>query len=929
VAPHVESYNYFVALGMNEALEDLPVNEMMPEEGQHIQMHYTGVNIANPQKNDEHSTSKLTPREARERGLSYSGLMMGIVKITLDDGTDINISVKFGEMPVMVASERCCLNGLNARQLVAMREESNEAGGYFIVNGIERVIRLLQVPRRNHAMALERSSFKNRGAYYSDKGVSMRCVRRDQTSITITLHYLTNGGATLRFVLRKQEFLLPIVMVARALRDISDKELFDRIVGGDTENTFLTARLELILRDSKRYNMFTSAECRAYLGTLFRNSLPISDKTSDEDAGRLLLERFIFVHLDDFGAKQECLIFMIRKLFSFAQGNCAADNADALMNHEILLPGHLLTMIVKEKLEEAMLAVRQAINYDFRTKKESRLADIRSAKYYQRLFDRVTTSVGSKVLSFLSTGNITSSSGLDLMQVSGYTIVAERLNALRFMSHFQSVHRGQFFTTMKTTAVRKLLPESWGFLCPVHTPDGGPCGLLNHMARDAVILAFPANVRLPSTSAGRLNSTSAVGNKSGESDASEWVDEVGLRRLLVSLGVTVAGVGNGDGQLILPNDYITVMIDGDVLGGVHHSEASDIVKQLRLLKVNGIKGTDMKVDPTMEVAYIPPSANKGGAYPGIYIFTQPGRFIRPVLHLDQKQVEWVGPMEQVFMNIACLSQDIRNDTSHIELMPTAMLSQIAALTPFSDYNQSPRNMYQCQMGKQTMGTPAHALKHRNDNKLYRIQNVQAPLVQTKAHREYCMDEYPQGVNAVVAVISYTGFDMEDAMIINKAAYERGFGHGSVYKTQVIDLDEEEKNSSKMGIRPKLKFSNQRKQFVVLQDEKNDEKMSAEKKKLKQAEGADMYEDSEGKPIMTDKFCPRLDYDGLPPEGMYACVHLLSQYGIPGIATREMICTCTYIHLHIYTYVCMFIYIYIYIYIHLSMISPHFRTCISR
>merc|ERR1712185_763549 len=69
-----------------------------------------------------------------------------------------------------------------------------------------------------------------------------------------------------------------------------------------------------------------------------------------------------------------------------------------------------------------------------------------------------------------------------MLQVSGYTIVAEKLNFLRYCSHFRSVHRGQFFTTMKTTAVRKLLPESWGFMCPVHTPDGSPCGLLNHLA---------------------------------------------------------------------------------------------------------------------------------------------------------------------------------------------------------------------------------------------------------------------------------------------------------------------------------------------------------------------------------------------------------------------------------------------------------------
>lgn len=58
----------------------------------------------------------------------------------------------------------------------------------------------------------------------------MRCVRSDQSSATVTLHYLNNGGATLRFVLRKQEFLLPVILIAKALVNITDKELFDRLV---------------------------------------------------------------------------------------------------------------------------------------------------------------------------------------------------------------------------------------------------------------------------------------------------------------------------------------------------------------------------------------------------------------------------------------------------------------------------------------------------------------------------------------------------------------------------------------------------------------------------------------------------------------------------------------------------------------------------
>ena len=60
--------------------------------------------------------------------------------------------------------------------------------------------------------------------------------------------------------------------------------------------------------------------------------------------------------------------------------------------------------------------------------------------------------------------------------------MADKLNFMRYLSHFRCIHRGAFFAQMRTTAVRKLLPEAWGFLCPVHTPDGAPCGLLNHLA---------------------------------------------------------------------------------------------------------------------------------------------------------------------------------------------------------------------------------------------------------------------------------------------------------------------------------------------------------------------------------------------------------------------------------------------------------------
>eukprot|EP00605_Chrysophyceae_sp_TOSAG23-4_P002894 GSChrysophyteH1.ASY1.ANO1.3189.1 assembled CDS len=662
VSPHVESFNYMLDEGLAEAVADIPnssssdsedLDLMETEESKdskddsfNIKLSFEDLQVEYPERKDLTTTTYggLSGLSTRERGLSYTGAMSVVTVIRMgENGDEYRHRTRLGDLPIMVCSSKCKLQKFSPEQMIANKEEANEKGGYFICNGIERVVRLLQVPRRNHAMAIQRSSFRNRGNAYSDLGVTMRCVRPDQSSITITLHYLNNGGSTMKFTLRKQEFLLPVVVVAKALVSISDKELFDRIVLDENDNTFLTTRIEVLL---------------PWLGSLF--------------PGAMLIDRYFFVHCGrNDHAKLECLLHMIRKLFSFAQGRCCEDNADALMNHELLLPE---TIILIE-------------------------------------------SIGT----FLSTGNIVSNTGLDLMQVSGYTIVAERLNIFRYMSHFQSVHRGQFFTTMKTTTVRKLLPESWGFLCPVHTPDGSPCGLLNHLARECTFL-----------------------------------NELGLKRLLVKLGMLPSGMASGD-------------------------------------------DADAYLDPTLELAYLPVAPTKERqsihCYPGLYMFTSPGRMIRPVMNLQTKTKEYIGPMEQPYMEIASDNEQGNNATTHIELDPTQMLSHIAALTPYSDQNQSPRNMYQCQMGKQTMGTPAHALKHRTDNKLYRIQNPQAPIVQTQTHRDYCMDEYPQGTNAVVCVIAYTGYDMEDAMIINRSAFQRGFGHGVMVKTITIDLAEEEKRAS--------------------------------------------------------------------------------------------------------------------------------------
>ena len=187
---------------------------------------------------------------------------------------------------------------MSSSELVRHHEEPEEFGGYFIVNGNERLIRYLILPRRNHVISLLRPSFSNRGPSYTQYAVQIRCVRPDQTSVTNTLHYLSNGSAMLRFTWRKQEYVIPIMLVLKALVNASYKEIFEGIMMQDYQNTFLLDRVELLLRSFKRYTMHTGEQCLEYLGDKFRVVLNLPEDWSNAAQGAWLIRKMILVHLE-------------------------------------------------------------------------------------------------------------------------------------------------------------------------------------------------------------------------------------------------------------------------------------------------------------------------------------------------------------------------------------------------------------------------------------------------------------------------------------------------------------------------------------------------------------------------------------------------------------------------------------------------------
>jgi DNA-directed RNA polymerase beta subunit len=625
--------------------------------------------------------------------------------LTACNGTKVHAEIDdLWRVPVMVKSSLCPLANLSPLKLIEHGEEPHELGGYFIVNGNEKIIRMTVLQRRHTIVAQVRESFKKRGAGFTTFATAFRSVADDQSAVTLQCHFMREGGVLFRVMIKRSEYYFPAALLLKSLCDCSDRALYDRIVLDD-DDPALADRAAFLIGDAQSLLggalPLTRERCLKYLGKNFRRLLESPEHITDLDVGRDLVQRYIFPHLsdpdgffdgDDNERKFNVAVEMVRRVYALADGRIAPDTVDAASQWEALMPGHLFAFHLQERMVGWLKLFAGLVSKAMSGTSKEPL----DAALITRIA-RKCPNLGDRLQYMLATGNVISDTGLDMMQYQGFSVVAEKINYLRYMSHFRAIHRGTFFTTMRTTAVRKLLPDSWGFLCPVHTPDGAPCGLLNHLAGDCVVAPSPPDI---------------------------WRLRAQLVSLVYTLGVldlatTMVRVGEWRAlrraqPATPPLRLVPVVVDGALVGYVEQGAARGIALRLRALKraPTWIPTTpaydaaaprdDWRVDEaaipaTVEVVFVPYAAvGAVGIGAALYVYPSAARLMRPVRSLVSQRVELIGSFEQVYMEIACGRDTVRHGaTTHIELSSTAMLSDAARLTPFSDFNQSPRNIYQC------------------------------------------------------------------------------------------------------------------------------------------------------------------------------------------------------------------------------------------
>ncbi|KAH9948490.1 beta and beta-prime subunits of DNA dependent RNA-polymerase [Amylocystis lapponica] len=309
-----------------------------------------------------------------------------------------------------------------------------------------------------------------------------------------------------------------------------------------------------------------------------------------------------------------------------------------------------------------------------------------------------------------------------------------------------------FEKTRKVSGPRALQPSQWGMLCPSDTPEGEACGLVKNLALMTHITTD--------------------------------VEEEPIIRIAFMLGVKASDIGLATGTEIYGPNTFVVNVNGTIIGLTRYP--TRFVTNFRKLRRAG-RFSEFTVL----------IASDGGRICRPMIIVENGQprvtsdhiLVRPTekgpINFDdflrKGLVEYLDVNEENDSYIALYEQDIVPATTHLEIEPFTILGAVAGLIPYPHHNQSPRNTYQCAMGKQAIGAIGYNQLNRIDTLLYLSVYPQQPMVKTKTIELIGYDRLPAGQNATVAVMSYSGYDIEDALILNKASLDRGYGRCQVLR----------------------------------------------------------------------------------------------------------------------------------------------------
>uniref|UniRef100_A0A915HX80 DNA-directed RNA polymerase subunit beta n=1 Tax=Romanomermis culicivorax TaxID=13658 RepID=A0A915HX80_ROMCU len=741
VKPHIDSFNYFIKVEIKKILK---ANEkLLSDADPNFYLKYTNIYVGTPDTEEGFGISKPTsPHECRLRDITYAAPITVDIEYTRGNQRVIRNNLPIGRMPIMLRSANCVLSNKTPEELAKLNECCFDSGGYFITRGTEKVILMQEQLSKNRIMVSK--NFKND---LQCEVLSSTTERRSKTYIT-----LRRG----RFYLKHNQLSeeIPIAVIFKALGVESDQEIIEYL-GGDER---LMACFCPSLEECQKEQVFTQNQALTYVGNKLKNlkmnwsshAQANYAKKSKADEAREILATTIIAHVPvinwNMKLKAMYLSLMVRRLMLVHLGDCTVDDPDFYGNKRIELAGSLLALLFEDLFKRFNMELK--ITAD-KTIPKQRAAQFDVVKYMRQ--DMITNGLTNAI----ATGNWIIKRFK--MERQGITQVLSRLSYISCLGMMTRIN-STFEKTRKVSGPRSLQGSQWGMLCPADTPEGEACGLVKNLALLAHITTD--------------------------------TDEKPIVSLAFNMGVEDLFFRSG-ADMNQPDVYI-VFLNGSLLG-ITRSPVP-LVKAFRCARRTGFLNefVSICVNDTQRCIYI---SSDGGRLCRPYIIVEKGVSKLKTQHVEElKQgirtfddfvhdgiIEYLDVNEENDANIALREDEISKNSTHLEIEPFTLLGVCAGLVPYPHHNQSARNTFQCAMGKQAMGTIGYNQRNRIDTLMYLICYPHKPMVKTRTIEITNFDKIPAGQNATIAVMSYSGFDIEDALVINKASLDRGYGRCLVYK----------------------------------------------------------------------------------------------------------------------------------------------------
>lgn len=720
------------------------------------------------------STQPMFPNEARLRNLTYAApLYMDMRKRTIElienpatgevEESELEVEelskVFIGKVPIMLRSKFCVLHGLSEKDLIELGECPYDQGGYFIINGSEKVLIAQERMSTNQVYVFNKPQ-PSPVAYVAEiRSAQERGSRQVSTLLVKMLSKSSERGVAGQYIRATLPYIkqdIPIVVVFRALGIVADRDILEHICY-DFGDAQMLELLKPCIEEA-----FVIQEQSVALDYIGKRGMTVgSTREKRIKYARDILQKEMLPHVGvmDFVETKKAFFFgyMIHRLLLAALERCDLDDRDHYGKKRLDLGGPLLGFLFRILFRKLSRDV---------------------GKYLQKCIDtgrefNLTLAVKSNTITSglrysLATGNWGEQKKA-MMSRAGVSQVLNRYTYTSTLSHLRRVNT-PIGREGKLAKPRQLHNSHWGMVCPAETPEGQACGLVKNLALMAYI---------------SVGSSSEPILRFLEEWTMENLEEIS--------------------PLVIP-DATKIFLNGCWVG--IHRDPEHLVRTLKKLRRCG--------DINMEVSIVRDIRDRE-----LRLFTDSGRCCRPLFIVDEETqrlclnrshlaqlsggemdwdtlvasgvVEYVDVEEEETIMCSMTPEDLAEARraplqayttkyTHCEIHPSMILGICASIIPFPDHNQSPRNTYQSAMGKQAMGIYATNYQLRMDTLANILYYPQKPLVTTRSLEYLHFRELPAGQNAVVAIACYSGYNQEDSVIMNQSAIDRGLFRSLFYRT---------------------------------------------------------------------------------------------------------------------------------------------------